>query len=92
MTDERTPPSDGGRGLKPRRTRPRPTAGTGATQRPAGATGTSDATEAAGDATVERLAETLKLHAQSEEEVFYPAALLVGDVVRARSATGTNQR
>jgi len=48
--------------------------------------------KAAGDATVERLAETLKVHAQSEEEVFYPAALLVGDVVRARSATGTNQR
>ena len=48
--------------------------------------------KAAGDATVERLAETLKVHAQCEEEVFYPAALLVGDVVRARSATGTNQR
>jgi ABC-2 type transport system ATP-binding protein len=48
MTDERTPSSDGGRGLKPRRTRPRPTAGTGATQRPAGATGTSDPTDATG--------------------------------------------
>ena len=48
--------------------------------------------KAAADATVERLAEMLKVHAQSEEEVFYPAALLVGDVVRARSATGTNQR
>jgi iron-sulfur cluster repair protein YtfE (RIC family) len=48
--------------------------------------------KAAGDATVERLAETLKVHAQSEEEVFYPAALLVGDVVSARSATETNQR
>ena len=48
--------------------------------------------KAAGNAEVESLAETLKVHAQSEEEVFYPAALLVGDVVRARSATGTNQR
>ena len=50
-----------------------------------------EAAKAAGDATVERLAEMLKVHAQSEEEVFYPAALLVGDVVRTRSATGTNQ-
>jgi len=48
--------------------------------------------KAAANAEVERLAEMLKVHAQSEEEVFYPAALLVGDVVRARSATGTNQR
>ena len=48
--------------------------------------------KAAGNAEVESLAETLKVHAQSEEEVFYPAALLVGDVVRARSATGTSQR
>jgi hypothetical protein len=48
--------------------------------------------KAAGNATVERLAETLKLHAQSEEEVLYPAALLVGDLVRARLATGTDQR
>ncbi|HZS18096.1 MAG TPA: hemerythrin domain-containing protein [Candidatus Udaeobacter sp.] len=47
--------------------------------------------KAAGDAEVERLAEMLKVHAQTEEEVFYPAALLVGDVVRARSATGANQ-
>jgi hypothetical protein len=50
-----------------------------------------EAAKAAGDATVERLAEMLKVHAQTEEEVFDPAALLVGDVVRARSATGTNQ-
>lgn len=39
---------------------------------------------AEGNAPVERLAEQLKLHAQSEEELFYPAALLVGDLVRAR--------
>ena len=51
-----------------------------------------EAAKAAGNAEVERLAETLKVHAQSEEELFYPAALLVGDVVRARSATGTSQR
>jgi iron-sulfur cluster repair protein YtfE (RIC family) len=51
-----------------------------------------EAAKAAGNAEVERLAETLKVHAQNEEEVFYPAALLVGDVVRARSATVTSQR
>lgn len=36
------------------------------------------------DSDVERLAEQLALHARSEEELFYPAALLVGDVVRAQ--------
>jgi hypothetical protein len=41
---------------------------------------------AEGNGPVERLAEQLKLHAQSEEELFYPAALLVGDLVRARTA------
>ena len=35
---------------------------------------------------VVKLAEQLALHAQSEEELFYPAAVLVGDIVRARSA------
>lgn len=34
----------------------------------------------------ERLAETLAVHAQTEEEVLYPAAILVGDVIRARMA------
>ena len=33
---------------------------------------------------VARLAEKLALHAQGEEELFYPAAVLVGDLVRAR--------
>jgi iron-sulfur cluster repair protein YtfE (RIC family) len=33
----------------------------------------------------ERLAEQLALHAQTEEEVLYPAAVLVGDIIRARS-------
>jgi hypothetical protein len=32
----------------------------------------------------EQLADQLALHAQSEEEVFYPASLLVGEVIRAR--------
>ena len=32
----------------------------------------------------ERLAETLAAHAQTEEEVLYPAAILVGDIIRAR--------
>jgi iron-sulfur cluster repair protein YtfE (RIC family) len=32
----------------------------------------------------EQLAADLALHAQSEEEVFYPAALLVGEIIRAR--------
>ena len=41
---------------------------------------------AKGNAPVTRLAEQLALHARSEEELFYPAAVLVGDMVRARSA------
>lgn len=32
----------------------------------------------------ERLAEQLALHAQTEEQVLYPAAILVGDVIRSR--------
>ena len=32
----------------------------------------------------ERLAEQLALHAQTEEEVLYPVAVLVGDILRAR--------
>ncbi|HEX6616629.1 MAG TPA: hemerythrin domain-containing protein [Gemmatimonadales bacterium] len=34
----------------------------------------------------ERLAEELALHAQTEEQVLYPAAVLAGDVIRARQA------
>jgi hypothetical protein len=37
-----------------------------------------------GNAEVTDLARTLQRHARSEEEVYYPAAVLVGDVVRAR--------
>jgi iron-sulfur cluster repair protein YtfE (RIC family) len=36
------------------------------------------------NAKVETLAKDLQLHARSEEEIFYPAAILVGDVIRAR--------
>lgn len=32
----------------------------------------------------EQLADDLAAHARSEEELFYPAAILVGDVIRAR--------
>ncbi len=42
------------------------------------------AATAVGNAPVARLAEKLALHARSEEEIFYPAAVLVGDLVRAR--------
>ena len=34
----------------------------------------------------EQFAEDLALHARTEEEVLYPAAILVGDVIRARMA------
>jgi hypothetical protein len=40
----------------------------------------------AGDSAVVQFARQLILHAQTEEEVLYPAALLVGEVVRARAA------
>jgi hypothetical protein len=39
---------------------------------------------AEGNVEVSRLAEELALHARTEEEVLYPAAILVGDVIRAR--------
>lgn len=39
---------------------------------------------AAGAARYERLAEQLAQHALTEEEVLYPAAILVGDLIRAR--------
>ena len=37
-----------------------------------------------GNARVARLATQLAQHAKSEEEMFYPAAILVGDLVRAK--------
>ena len=42
----------------------------------------------ADDGEVEELARKLQLHARSEEELFYPAAVLVGDLVRARTRPG----
>lgn len=39
----------------------------------------------AGNAEAEALARSLQQHARAEEEVFYPAAVLVGEVVRSRS-------
>lgn len=47
-----------------------------------------EAARAAGNARVTRLAEQLALHARSEEEMFYPAALVVGDMVRATVVAG----
>jgi hypothetical protein len=44
-----------------------------------------DVARAEGNTAVAHLAEQLNLHAQSEEELFYPAAILVGDLVRARA-------
>lgn len=43
------------------------------------------AAAAAHNMSVARLAAALALHARSEEEMFYPAAVLVGDLVRART-------
>jgi hypothetical protein len=36
--------------------------------------------------THERFAERLAAHARTEEEILYPAAVLVGDIIRARTA------
>jgi hypothetical protein len=36
----------------------------------------------------EQLANDLALHAQTEEELFYPAAILVGEIIRARIGQG----
>ena len=46
------------------------------------------AARAAGNVAVARLAEQLAMHARGEEEMFYPAAILVGDLVRARTVVG----
>ena len=47
---------------------------------------------AAGNVAVVRLTEQLKAHALNEEEVTYPAAILVGDLVRARLMVGATAR
>lgn len=46
---------------------------------------------AAGNTRVVRLTHELALHARSEEEMFYPMAILVGDLVRARIATASSR-
>lgn len=43
------------------------------------------------DADAAELADALAVHAQGEEEMFYPAALLAGEVVRARLAARASQ-
>lgn len=45
----------------------------------------ADVARAEGNAAVAHLAGKLAMHARSEEEVFYPAAILIGDLVRARA-------
>jgi Hemerythrin HHE cation binding domain len=44
------------------------------------------AARAEGFTRYEQLADQLALHAQTEEEVLYPAAVLVGDIIRTRRA------
>jgi hypothetical protein len=44
-----------------------------------------EAGRTAGHAGAVRFAEALAVHAQTEEEILYPAALLVGEVIRARA-------
>jgi hypothetical protein len=46
----------------------------------------SAAAAAEGRSDVERFAEKLTLHAQTEEQVLYPAAILVGELVRSKLA------
>ena len=46
------------------------------------------AAQTAGAVKYEQFAEKLALHAQAEEEVNYPAAVLVGDVIRSRRQSG----
>jgi hypothetical protein len=51
-----------------------------------------DVARARGNLPVQRLADQLLLHAQSEEQMMYPAALLVGDLVRARVGPADSRR
>lgn len=50
-----------------------------------------EAARAARNTAVLSFADKLALHARSEEELFYPAALLVGEMVRSRSTAPTAQ-
>ena len=45
-----------------------------------------DAARVEGCGRTERMADQLALHATTEEEVLYPAAILVGEIIRARRA------
>ena len=47
---------------------------------------------ATGDRDVVAFAHQLRQHARSEEEILYPAAILVGEVVRARARTSTPEQ
>jgi hypothetical protein len=51
-----------------------------------------DAALAARDDDVKSFAEKLALHARSEEEILYPAAVLVGEMVRVRSGSSRAPR
>ena len=51
-----------------------------------------DVARGRGNLPVQRLAEQLLLHAQSEEQMRYPAALLVGDFVRAQVGPAGSRR
>lgn len=46
----------------------------------------ADAARLESNAEVEDLATTLSAHAEAEEQLFYPAAVLVGEIVRTRAA------
>ena len=46
----------------------------------------ADAARGEANAEVVDLAATLAAHAEAEEQLFYPAAMLVGEIVRARAA------
>jgi len=50
-----------------------------------------DAARAERNAEVAELADRLAMHARSEEEVLYPAAVLVGDLVRAGARTSSKR-
>jgi hypothetical protein len=51
-----------------------------------------DVARGRGNLPVQRLAEQLLFHAQSEEQMMYPAALLVGDFVRAQVGPAGSRR
>ena len=46
----------------------------------------AEAARSESNAEVEDLAQTLTAHAEAEEQLFYPAAVLVGEIIRTRAA------